>query len=138
MRPDWRSITDEDLRDPAALVRVLAAMGYRAHLGTLPWGAIRWWVPPYMTAPAVVPSRRAEFATVNRAMRDADVHLVADADAITAVCAYAGEWRTADGAQRGDDLPSLGAVRWGIAYGKAAARIARVIGLHSIPRLADA
>lgn len=133
-KPDWRAVTHEALADTASLLRVLAGMGFKAHHGTVTRGSIRWWQPSYLSAPAKSP-HRATFASVNRNLRDADVHLVSEGRTVTAVCGYAGEWRTADGTQRGDDLASLGALRWSCRYGQAAAKIASIIGIR-IPHAA--
>ena len=134
-KPDWRAVTYEALLEPSRTMRVLAGLGFHAYHGTISRGTIRWWQPPYLFAASNNPHRPC-FARVNRAMRDAEVHILSDADRrITAVCSYEGEWRTADGAQRGDDLASLGALRWGCRYGQAASRIARLIGLDRIPAL---
>lgn len=120
--------------EPASLIRVFAGLGFKSHHGTIDRGSIRWWQPPYLTAPGNSPHRPC-YARVNRAMRDAEVHFVSESGVITAVCTYQGEWRTVDGAQRGDDLPSLGALRWSCRYGQAASRIARLIGLDRIPQI---
>ncbi len=133
-KPDWRAVTYEALAEPASLMRVFAAMGFKHHLGTVPRGSVRWWQPDYMNAPGNSPHRRC-YASVNRAMRDADVHLLSHDRTVFAVCSYQGEWRTADGAQRGDDLASLGALRWSCRYGQAAAKIASLIGIR-IPQVA--
>ena len=133
-KPDWRAVTYEALADLASLMRVFAAMGFKHHLGTVPRGSIRWWQPDYMNAPGNSPHRRC-YASVNRAMRDADVHLRSLDRAVFAVCSCEGEWRTAGGAQRGDDLASLGALRWSCRYGQAAAKIASLIGIR-IPQVA--
>ncbi|MBP8298033.1 MAG: hypothetical protein KAX84_18125 [Burkholderiales bacterium] len=134
-KPDWRAVTYEALADLAGLMRVFAAMGFKHHLGTVPRGSIRWWQPDYMNAPGNSPHRRC-YASVNRAMRDADVHLLSLDRTVFAVCSYQGEWRTAGGAQRGDDLASLGALRWSCRYGQAAAKIASLIGIR-IPQVAS-
>lgn len=132
--PDWRAVTYEALTEPASLMRVFAGLGFGAYLGTIERGAVKWWPPAYLTTTAKSPHRPC-YARINRAMRDASVHLLADGLAVTAVCGYDGEWRTADGAQRGDDLASLGALRWSCRYGQAAARIAKIIGLAGIPQV---
>jgi hypothetical protein len=135
-KPDWRAVTCEALH-PDNLPRVLAGFGFPHYCGAVPRGSIAWWPPAYAAAPRNSP-HRACFAALNRAMRDAEAHMLADRDRVTVVCGYSGEWRSADGAQRGPDLPSLGALRWGITYGKAAARIARAIGMPRIPEAAHA
>ena len=134
-RPDWRAVTDEALLDPASLARVLAGMGFAKHLGTIPRGEVPFWRPDYAQGPG---ARRHGFGSLNRSLRDALVHVLHDPAAQFLVCSHAGEWRTHDGSQRGDDLPSLGALRWGIRYGQAAGRIARIIGLRRIPEAAHA
>jgi len=137
-KPDWRAVTYEVLVDPSGLARVLADMGFKAYHGTVARGSIKWWQPDYLSAPTSSPHRRC-YAVVNRHMRDADVHLLSDdyrSQTVMAVCSYAGEWRSADGAQRGDDLPSLGALRWSCKYGSAAGRIARLVGIDRIPLVA--
>lgn len=165
-RPFWTSVNDEALREPAALMRALAGMGFSRHLTTFARGEIRWWQPDYIR-PTISPSgtveqqesfaatRRGEAAPVNRAMRDATVHVLAAAarpalrvgpDGRTVlhtatlyfVDSYGGAWRSADGAQLGEDLISLGMLRWGCRYAQAAGRVARLIGLEEIPRLAHA
>jgi len=133
-RPDWSSVTAEALLDPARLMRVLASMGFDRYLGTVQRGTILWWPPPYLTKPAR--GLRECFGRVNRAMRDAEVHLLADDRNVTAVCSYSGSWRTANGMHLGDDLPSLGMLRWHTSYGAAAAKISRVVGMQTIPRAA--
>lgn len=131
-KPDWRAVTYEAMADPASLMRVLAGLGFKAYHGTVSRSSLRWWQPAYLNAPGNSP-HRASYATVNRAMRDADVHFVSEDRTVTAICSYQGEWRTVDGAQRGDDLASLGALRWNCRYGQAASRVAKLIGLDRIP-----
>ncbi len=138
MKPDWRAVTLEALANRASLMRVFAAMGYKAHHGTILRGDIKWWQPAYLAASRKSPHRQS-YAETNRAMRDAEVHVLSDdwrTSRITVVCNYAGEWRSADGAQRGDDLVSLAALRWSCRYGQAGARLARIIGLERIPSVA--
>lgn len=130
-KPDWPAVTYEALAEPSCLMRVLAAMGFSDHLGVIPRSAVPFWPPAYARGPS---ARRHGFAALNRSLRDADVHVLHDPAAQFLVCAHDGEWRTHSGAQRGDDLISLGALRWACRYGQAAARIARVIGLREIPR----
>ncbi len=139
-KPDWRSVTFEALADQSSLMRVFAGLGFKAYHGTVPRGDIAWWKPDYLTAPGNSPHRPC-FGRVNRAMRDAEAHILSDdwrSSLITVVCSYDGAWRTADGSQRGDDLVSLGALRWSCKYGQAANRIARLIGLDRIPQIAPA
>lgn len=133
-KPDWSAVTYEALRDPSGLMRVFADMGFTKHLGTIPRGYLRWWVPDYLTAHAKS-RHRACYAAVNRNLRDADVHILMHDGVTTLICSYAGEWRVGSGAQRGNDLPSLGALRWGCKYGQAAGRIARLIGMDRIPTI---
>lgn len=132
-KPDWPAVTFEALQTPASLMRVLAAMGFTKHVATVRRGDVATWFPPTYLAAGLKHPHRTCFAAVNRAMRDAEVHLMRDAAGITAVCSYQGEWRTPNGAQAGDDLASLGAVRWGCRYGQAAGRIAQIVGLRRIP-----
>jgi hypothetical protein len=133
---DWPAVTYEALQEPASLARVLAAMGFAAHLGTVPRGDVRFWQPDYARGPG---ARRHGFGAMNRSMRDALVHILHDpAAGLFFVCSYRGEWRGSDGSQRGDDLPSLGALRWRLTPGQAAGRIARIIGLNRIPEAARA
>jgi len=135
-KPDWRAVTYEALAEPGALMRVFADLGFTAHHGTIARGTIAWWTPPYLLAAGDNPHRQS-FAVVNRNMRDAGVHILSASDrTLFAVCSYQGEWRTADGAQRGDDLVSLGVLRWSLRFGQAAARISRVIGLDRVPQVA--
>lgn len=134
-KPDWRAVTYEALSEPGALMRVFADLGFTAHHGTVQRGTISWWTPAYLLAAGNNPHRPC-FAAANRAMRDADVHMLSTSDrTVFAVCSYQGEWRTVDGAQRGDDLISLGVLRWSLRFGQAAARISRVIGLDRVPRV---
>ncbi len=133
-RTDWQAVTLEAVREPAALLRALADMGFDRYLGHTTRGALDWFPPAYLTAPGNSP-HRACMGRVNRNLRDATVHLLQHAGVTFAVCSYRGEWRTEDGAQRGEDLASLGAVRWRCTTGKAAVRIARTIGLDRIPEI---
>ena len=137
-RPDWQCVTDEALREPAATMRALASMPFRRYVGAVPRGDVPFWPPSYMRAPATLAGRRADVAATNRRLRDAPVHILMTDAAQFLVCSYAGEWRRFDGAQAGDDLPSLGALMWGCRYGQAAGRIARIIGLRQIPEAASA
>lgn len=133
-KPDWQSVTDEALREPANLARVLAAMGFSEHSGIVTRGILATiWPPPYFRASRHIPRDTA--AAMNRAIRDGAVHMLAHSQGCYAVCGRSGEWRNNSGAQRGDDLPSLGALMWGCRYGQAAFRIAQIIGLR-IPRVA--
>lgn len=129
-KPDWAAVTAEALREPASLARVVAGMGFSRHLGELPRGSIAWWTPDYASGEG---ARRHGMAALNRSMRDAAVILLAHQDRVIAVDSRSGEWRSADGAQAGADLPSLGALMWGCRYGQAAGRIARILGLRQIP-----
>lgn len=129
-QPDWSAVTAEALRTDAGLARVFAAMGFTRHVA----GATRdtfafCWTPAYATCPASSP-HRAIYAGNNRHRRDAPVHGIGDGHGIYLVDAATGEWRSAAGDQRGDDLPSLGMLRWGCRYGQAASRIARTIGIR--------
>jgi len=151
----WDAINDEALR-PENLPRAIAAIGPGCFCGPIPRGSITWWRPEYLTIPgrdrvaASFPTRDAsvrdscvdEFrahlaanvAPFNRRLRDADALLFGLADRrILAVCTYAGEWTTADRANRGATLLDLGAWVWGMPFGKAAARVARAIGLNKFP-----
>lgn len=134
-KPDWFAVTCEALQTPASFARALAGMGFRRHIGTIPRGDIPFWPPAYARGPM---ARRHHMAGLNRSLRDAPVHILMTADAQFLVCSWAGEWRRHDGAQAGDDLPSLGALMWGCKYGQAAGRIARAIGLRKIPEAARA
>lgn len=128
------------------------------YCGAVTRGAIRWWQPDYIR-PAIATQgtteqqasfaahRRATVAPTNRAMRDAMVHILAApvtpgfriaADGrrylhthyLYIVDTYSGEWRSVDGAQLGNNLLSLGALRWDCTYGQAGARIARIIDIR--------
>jgi hypothetical protein len=44
-------------------------------------------------------------------------------------------WRSASGGAHGDSLMSLGAFRWGLGSGRAAARLARELGYRSFPHV---
>lgn len=133
-------------------------MAFDMYCGSVPRGSIRWWPPDYLRAPtpaaveAWFPPRHHEeraaeiagfcarqrepLAPINRAMRDAEVHLFALATRIIAVCSYEGEWRSADGANRGGNLLDLGAWRWSCRFGQAGHRIARLCGLRAVPTVA--
>lgn len=144
------------------LPRVLAAMNLQTYCGAINRGAIKWWRPDYLSVPTAaavdswfppraqdvratciekfIASRRATVAPSNRMMRDAEVHLFAiegkrrtNQGRILAVCSYEGEWRTADGANRGRDLIELGMWRWSCRFGQAAYRISKLLGWRSIP-----
>ena len=151
----WDAINDEALR-PDNLPRAIAAIGPGCFCGALPRGSISWWRPDYLTIPsrdrlaASLPqrdasvrdrciaqfraNRAASVAPLNRALRDADCLLFGLPDRrILAVSTFDGEWTTADLANRGATLIELGAWIWAIPFGKAAARIARAIGLTKIP-----
>lgn len=149
-RPYWPIVTDIALQEDN-LPRVLAAL-FPLYCGSIPRGSFVWWQPDYLrfrqpqrvaAADAAAMATREAWDTrdrafiggINRNMRDAPVYLLADTDQmrITVVDGMTGEWRSVDGAQRGNDLPSLGALRWTIRYGQAAFRIARLCGLKSIP-----
>lgn len=135
--PYWPAVTDEALREPASLARALAAMGFTGAepAGTrLAWDAI--WPPVYTPWPAKSPHRPVAAAN-NRATRDAPVVACLSDRGLFLLDARIGEWTTPARVQRGDDLPSLGALMWGCRYGQAAHRIARAIGL-TIPRRAHA
>ena len=129
---DWQAVTIEALRDPASLMRAFAAMSFRRHIGTVPRGDVLFWPPVYARGPM---AKRHHLAALNRSLRDAPVHILMTDAAQFLVCSWAGEWRTHDGAQIGDDLASLGALRWGVSRGQATGRLARVIGLTRIPEI---
>lgn len=132
-KPDWPSVTYEALAEPASLARVFAAMGFTAYLGSIPRGASRF-QPDYARGKS---ARLHGFASLNRSLRDADLHMLGLHPRIYYVSGWDGEWWSRDQAQRGDDLPSLGALMWSCRYGQAAFRIAQVIGLR-IPRTTGA
>lgn len=146
-RPYWPAVTVEAIQ-PHNLPRVLASMGFERHCGTVPRGSIAWWRPAYVAVlpdtfraygergAAYLASRRADAAALNRDMRDSPVHLLALQGRIILVDEWAGEgeWRSADGANRGENLIDLGMWRWSTSFGKAGARIARNIGL-TIPNI---
>ncbi|WP_437166918.1 hypothetical protein [Falsiroseomonas sp. E2-1-a20] len=135
-KPMWFAVNDEALINTANIARVMAGMGFITPLDTVSRGAIVWWQPDYLrSGPKTPSSHRAAMALVNQAMRDSDVLVMLDKlYQVIAVDTYDGEWRTSDGSQRGDDLISLGMLRWSCSYGHAASRIARLIGLRSIPK----
>jgi hypothetical protein len=152
-RPSWRTVNDLALADPAGLARVLASM-FDLYCGSVRRGSIRWWQPDYLPAPAAaavaewlppraadvrdqciedfIASRRAVLAPVNRALRDSEVHLACSRPErrLFLIDSYQGEWRAASGAQRGNDLLSLGMLRWGCSYGQAGNRIAKLMGFR--------
>lgn len=154
-RPYWPAMTGEAMQ-PDNLPRVLAAMGFDRHCGTIPRGSIAWWRPDYITIrmperfpPAADPAaqsasyrarRVADLGPVNRWMRDSEVHLLASGDRIICVDTGAGdgEWRSADGANRGRDLIDLGMWRWSCKFGQSASRIQKIIGMAAIPQVKDA
>jgi hypothetical protein len=51
-RPYWPSVNTEALIDPIALPRVLAAMGFDHHRGTMARGEITFWRPDYLRHPS--------------------------------------------------------------------------------------
>lgn len=140
------------------LPRVLKAMAFDHYCGSAPRGSVRWWPPDYIAGPtsaavaAWFPPRapdvrhaciadfcrhqREPLARFNRALRDAEVHLSALGQRIILVSSFEGEWRSADGANRGFDLIELGMWRWACGFGQAAYRIARRCGLRAVPRVA--
>lgn len=155
-KPYWPIVTFEALLDDAKLVRVLAGMGFDDHLASTERGGIVWWQPEYLRPPtrahvaATFPARHADIreacidawhaelrdrlAPLNRNIRDAEVWLMLDLpDRVTAIDTRTGEWTLPDRTQFGDDLISLGMVRWECTFGQAAGRIARLIGMRSIP-----
>ncbi|MBX9594679.1 MAG: hypothetical protein K2X46_09970 [Roseomonas sp.] len=155
-KPYWPIVTAEALRDDAMLVRVLAGMGFDDHLASTGRGGIVWWRPEYLRPPtrahvaATYPARhadirdacidawhtelRARVAPINRNIRDAEVWLMLDLPLrVTAIDTRSGEWTLPDRTQFGDDLISLGMVRWECSFGQAAGRIARLIGMRTIP-----
>lgn len=154
-RTYWPALTGEAMQ-PDNLPRVFAAMAFDAHCGTIPRGSIAWWRPDYFTnrMPDRLPpaadyagqvaayrARRAEdIGPVNCWMRDSDVHLLALGGRIICVDIGAGdgEWRSADGANRGRDLIDLGMWRWSCKFGQSASRIQKIIGMASIPKVKDA
>lgn len=145
-RPYWPSLTMEAMQ-PDNLPRVLGAMGFDRYCGTIPRGDIVWWRPAYVTVPAdlfsaygerapvYLASRRNASSAINRALRDSPVHLLATGQRLVLVDEFAGEgeWRTADGANRGRDLIDLGMWRWSCKFGQAAGRIQKLIGMQSVP-----
>jgi hypothetical protein len=157
-KPCWSYLNDVALW-PDNLPRVLGAMAFDRYCGSSTRGAIKWWQPDYVRIPSVPILRErtrqfvatdvldhvvadrhqrltAEWAPLNRALRDAAVHLLALSGRIVCVDGYQGEWRSADGANRGRDLIDLGMWRWSCKFGQAAGRIARLIGMSSIPKVA--
>jgi hypothetical protein len=131
-------------------------MAFDVYCGAVARGAIVWWRPDYLAGPtpeAVAhwfPPRAAEvreaciadfcrqqrepLARLNRALRDSTVRLFGLGRRIILVDTYDGEWRSADGANRGYCLIELGAWRWACRFGQAGYRIARLCGLRSVPR----
>jgi len=133
------------------LPRVLGAMGFDRYCGSVPRGEITWWRPAYVairsgifdgygqrSASYLLP-RRNDAAVLNRAMRDSLVHLLALGERVICVDEWCGEgeWRSADGANRGRDLIELGMWLWGCEFGQAAGRIASLIGMKIIPTVAQ-
>ena len=147
-RPYWPSLTIEAMQ-PHNLPRVLGAMGFDRYCGSIVRGDIAWWRPAYVAIPAdlfrsygergvsYLANRRLEAASLNRAMRDSPVHLLATDGRIILVDEWAGEgvWRSADGANRGETLIDLGMWRWGCKFGQAASRISKLIGMDIIPQV---
>jgi hypothetical protein len=133
-------------------------MAFDCYCGAAPRGSIKWWPPDYLRGPtpaevdAWFPPRdtairgtaildfcrsaRAPLAEVNRALRDAEVRFFGLGTRIIAVCSYEGEWRSADGANRGSSLLDLGAWRWSCRFGQAGHRIARLCGIRAVPTVA--
>jgi hypothetical protein len=136
--------------DHENLPRVLASLGFQRRLMTAPRGDFQWWTPDYLRMPdlslirarhgqaqadAYAHSRRQQLAAVNRAMAGSTVHVMhrSDPEKIIAVDGDTGEWRSPDGAVRGDDIPSLASLMWGCGIAYACHRIARVCGLPEAP-----
>lgn len=132
-RPCWNAVTAEALLSDASLARVFAAMGFTRHFFVASRGDLDCWPPAYAVIGPASPHRPV-YAANNRARRDAPVHFVATADRLYMIDASSGEWRSAKGEHRGDDLITLGMLRWSCRYGQAGARIARCIGIR-VPAL---
>lgn len=169
-RPCWATVEHFALA-PDALPRVLAAMFARYH-GRVRRGDIRWWQPDYrrhvawvqrLAATDCVQARgmarwddeararwdaadqrdREAVALVNRALRDAEVHLVSDAPGqgpLYWIDGFSGEWRDGlTGGACGERLIQLAMLRWQASWGRAGARLAKLAGLKSVPMVvADA
>jgi hypothetical protein len=143
-RPCWATVNEFALHADA-LPRVLAAMHLQAFLGTVDRGAIAWWQPAYLRPLCGTPAGgdvqadlyragyRARLAPLNRAMRDAAVILMRLDDRVICIDGRSGEWRSADGANRGRDLLELGVWRWSCTYGQAGYRLAKIAGLDAVP-----
>lgn len=143
-KPYWPSVT---IAAMGTLPRVLASMGFDRHCGVVRRGDIAWWRPDYVSvqaglfdrygerSTAYLTQRRADAAMLNRAMRDSPVHLLALSGRIIVVDEWCGDgmWRSADGANLGNNLIDLGMWRWSCKFGQAAYRIAKTIGMNNIP-----
>jgi len=137
-KPDWSAVAFEAFHDDANFARVLADMKFARHHYAAPRGLIECWPPDYAASSSASP-HRPMIGQNNRSRRDADVHFVSDADTLFLIEAHPpGPWRTASGAQRGDDISTLGMLRWDCRFGQAAYRIARIIGMRAIPTVTHA
>lgn len=151
-RPCWATVNDEALATDARLARVLVAMGFGPADGglllyTTTRGAVVWWQPDYMRGGWARHFGRDRVAEINRAIRDSVVRVLARAITsafrvhadgrryltthdVYLVDSGTGEWRSADGAQIGPDLITMGMLFWSCRYGQAGARIARAAGFR--------
>lgn len=153
-RPYWPWVSVEACR-PDNLPRLCAALRFGRPCGVSRRGDIAWWQPLYfrLTEPrfsadqSVIADVRAAWRAreterlgeLNRRARDSSVLLIQDkpkGDRLILID-YGlgiGEWRTADNANRGEDIIALAMWRWGCDFVTAAARLARVLNIN-IPRI---
>ena len=100
--------------EPENLPVVLANMGFTGRLSKHPRGELAWW-----------PKTDWEVYAMGRPRGLPTIFIDIGS----------GMWRTEDGYQRGADLIALAAFIWGLPYGKAAFRVARICGLRELPNV---
>lgn len=143
--PAWAFADICALRDTGDVARVMVAMGLR-RVAVYARGELAWWPPEYWRWPrGRFLASRETLAAINAfrrdqpvyAMRAEDPDIIPRPDLLLFVERYTGEWRTASGGARGEDIVSLGAFCWRISRGQAAQRIVRVCGYQRLPRVGD-
>ena len=109
-RPDWAYLNDLAL-DEDNLAHVLVDMGFTDRWGCWPAAEFTGWPGCF-----------------------GDVYEMGiGKERIFLIDTGSGRWRTVDNCQRDRDLISLGALLWGVSYGRAGRRIARACGFDRIP-----
>jgi hypothetical protein len=151
----------------AYLPRVLAGMGFSRVAGPMPRGGVAGFEPRYEAAPgwrkrigatdthsargmgqftaAACDAldrddaiQRERIAARNRERNLRPAYLCASPDLAIRICTVTGAWASVSGGANGDDLVSLGSLRWNCKGGPAAFRIARLAGLDNLPVMPDA